>query len=78
MLQAPIRVSEGNLRWETPKTKKTSGIVAYLSLQRSDEKGLQSLAGLVTVADILERLGGVLSGYVQKNLLTTAVGISVS
>lgn len=48
-------------------------MVSYLSFQRADEEGFQRLAGLVAVADILERLGCVLSGHVQKNLLTTAV-----
>lgn len=76
MLQAPSE-SRRAIFGGRHQRRKTGGIVSYLSLQRSDEKGFQSLAGLVTVADILERLSGVLSGYVQKNLLTTAVELSV-
>lgn len=45
---------------------------AYLSLQCSHEQRFQSLASLVTVADIFESLGCVLSGNVQQDLLTAA------
>lgn len=31
--------------------------ITYLSLQAADEKTVQNLAGLVTVADVLEGLG---------------------
>lgn len=45
---------------------------AYLSLQGSHKQRFQSLASLVTVADIFESLGCVLSGNVQQDLFTTA------
>lgn len=37
---------------------------SYLALERANEHGLEGLAGLVAVADILERLGGILTGDV--------------
>lgn len=49
----------------------------YLSLQGSNEQRVQSLTGLVAVADILEGFSCVLSGNVQQNLLTTAAEMGV-
>lgn len=49
------------------------GSLSYLALQGSDLEGLECLAGLVAVANILERLGGILAGNVEKNLLTAAI-----
>jgi hypothetical protein len=46
---------------------------AYVALQSADLELVKGLAGLVAVADILEGLGGVLAGNVQKDLLATAV-----
>jgi hypothetical protein len=58
-----------------PRITKTagSGRSSYLALQHTDLEGLESLAGLVAVADILERLGGILAGDVEKDLLTAAI-----
>lgn len=47
--------------------------VAGVTLQGTDDELLKSLAGLVTVADILESLGGVLAGNIEKNLFTTGM-----
>lgn len=44
---------------------------AYLALQIANVQLLQSLAGLVAVADILESLGGILAGDIEQNLLAT-------
>lgn len=44
---------------------------SYLSLQSSDLQAVQDLSGLVTVTNILERLGGILTGNVQQDFLTT-------
>lgn len=45
----------------------------YLSLQLTDQKLVQSLACLVTVADVFERLGRILAADIEKDLLTTAI-----
>lgn len=47
--------------------------VAGLALQIANVQLLQSLAGLVAVADILESLGGILAGDIKQNLLATRV-----
>ena len=45
---------------------------AYLSLQLSNQQSLQDLSRLVTVSDILESLGGILSAYVEQDFLSSA------
>ena len=45
----------------------------YQSLQVADEETLEDLARLVTVADILKGLGGVLATDVEEDFLTAAV-----
>lgn len=44
---------------------------AYLALQIANVQLRKSLASLVAVADILESLGGILTGDIEQNLLTT-------
>ena len=44
----------------------------YQTLKLTNQKTVENLSGLVTVADILESLSGVLTGNVEHNLLTTA------
>lgn len=44
------------------RKQRGDGIRTYLSLQCTDDKLIQGLAGLVAVADILECLSGVLTG----------------
>lgn len=66
MSHAPVSGTEGR-----------SGGPAYIALQNANLELLQRLAGLVTVADILKGLGGVLAGNIEKDLLTaTAWGKS--
>lgn len=50
-----------------------NGELSYLALQGADKEGLEGLAGLIRVTDILESLGRVLATDVKENLLTTAV-----
>ena len=45
---------------------------SHLALQGADLEGLKGLASLITVADILEGLSGVLAGNVEQDLLTTS------
>ena len=45
---------------------------AYLALELTNDQGVESLAGLVTVANILKGLGGILTANVEQDLLTTA------
>lgn len=45
----------------------------YAALESADKQTLEDLASLVTVAYILECLGGVLAADVKKDLLTTGV-----
>lgn len=47
--------------------------VAYHALQGADLDASQDLAGLVAVSNILESLSGILSGNVEKDLLSTSV-----
>ena len=47
----------------------------YETLQGTNVKTLEDLAGLVTVSNILECLGGVLSADVKENLLSTSVDV---
>lgn len=47
----------------------------YKTFQGSNVKTLEDLAGLITVPNILECLGGVLSADVEKNLLSTSVDV---
>lgn len=47
--------------------------MAYLALELADQELLESFAGLVAVANILESLGCVLATDIQHDLLTTAV-----
>lgn len=47
--------------------------VARLALQIANVQLRESLASLVAVADILESLGGILTGDIEQNLLTTRV-----
>jgi hypothetical protein len=51
---------------------RTSGECAYSALELADDKSLQNLAGLVRVADVLEGIGGILSGDVHQDLLSSA------
>lgn len=51
----------------------SGGGKTYAALESADEQTLEDLAGLVTVADILECLGGVLATDVEEDLLTTGV-----
>lgn len=46
---------------------------SYLALQGADKEGLEGLAGLIRVTNILESLGRILTTDVKENLLTTAV-----
>ena len=45
----------------------------HQSLQGTNEQLLKGLSGLVAVANVLERLGGILAGDVEKDLLTAAI-----
>lgn len=45
----------------------------YAALESADEQTLEDLASLVTVAYILECLGGVLAADIEKDFLTTGV-----
>lgn len=45
----------------------------YTALKSADEKALEDLAGLVTVADVLEGLSGVLAADVEEDFFTTGV-----
>lgn len=54
------------------------GSVTHQTLEFTDEKTVENLSGLVTVANILESLGGILAGNVEHDLLTTAKSILVS
>ena len=47
--------------------------VTYQALELTNEETVKDLSGLVTVANILESLGGVLTGDIEHNLLTTAI-----
>lgn len=47
--------------------------VTYLALQGADEELVESLAGLVGVANILESLSGVLTSNIKDDLLTTTI-----
>ena len=49
--------------------------MTYKTFQGSNVKTLEDLAGLVTVSNILECLGGVLSTDVEENLLSTSVDV---
>lgn len=49
--------------WDERKT--------YQALDSTDLQTCEDLAGLVTVADVLESLCAVLAGYVEEDLLTT-------
>lgn len=50
-----------------------SGSSTYHALQCADLDALEDLAGLVAVSNILESLRGILSGNVEKDLLSTSV-----
>lgn len=50
--------------WDERKT--------YQALDGTDLQTCEDLAGLVTVANVLESLCAVLAGYVEEDLLTTA------
>lgn len=54
------------------------GSVTHQTLELADEETVEDLSGLITVADILESLGGILTGNVEHDLLTTAKSMSVS
>lgn len=43
----------------------------YLSLQDTDLNLIQGLASLVTVANVLKGLGGILAGAVEQNFFAT-------
>lgn len=45
----------------------------YLSLEIADQQTIEDFAGLITVADVLERLGCVLTADVEQDLFTTSV-----
>lgn len=45
----------------------------YIGLDVADIHLVHDLAGLVRVANILERLGGITASLVQQDLLTTGV-----
>jgi hypothetical protein len=47
-------------------------VSSYLSLESADDQPVEGLASLVTVADILESLGGILTSDIEHDLLTTA------
>jgi hypothetical protein len=49
-----------------------SGQETHGALQGADKKLVKGLTGLVAVADILESLGGILAGNIEKNLLATS------
>ena len=57
---------------KTWRTKKRRGD-AYLALELTNNQSIESLAGLVTVANILEGLSGILTANVEQNLLTTTI-----
>lgn len=46
-------------------------VCSYLSLEGTNQQSIENLTGLVTVADILESLGCVLTADVEENFLTT-------
>ena len=58
----PPRAGKGKRVWDP-----------YLALQGADEHVIENLAGLVAVADILERLGSVLAADIEEDFLTAAV-----
>ena len=45
----------------------------YTALKSADEEALEDLASLVTVADVLEGLGGVLAADVEEDFFTAGV-----
>lgn len=45
----------------------------YLSLEVANQQTFEDLSGLVTVANVFERLGCVLAAYIEQDLLTTSV-----
>lgn len=45
----------------------------YHALQCADLDARENLAGLVAVSNILESLSGILSGNIEKDLLSTSV-----
>lgn len=47
-------------------------VPSYLSLESADKQPVEGLASLVTVANILESLGSILTGDIEHDLLTTA------
>lgn len=48
-------------------------VITYTALQVANVELVEGLAGLVTVADILKGLGGVLATNVEDDLLTTTI-----
>ena len=54
------------------------GSATHQTLKLTDEETVEDLSGLVTVANILESLGGILTGNVEHYLLTTAKSMLVS
>ena len=47
--------------------------MSYLSLEVADQQAVEDLPGLITVANVLERLGCVLTADVEQDLFTTSV-----
>jgi len=47
----------------------------YKTLDLANQKTVEDLAGFVTVSNILECLGGILSSNIEKNLLSTSVSM---
>lgn len=45
----------------------------YLSLEVADQQTVEDLPGLIAVANVLERLGGILAAHVEQDLFTTSV-----
>lgn len=46
--------------------------VIYLALQLANKQTIQDLSRLVTVTDILERIGCILAGYIKEHFLSAA------
>lgn len=59
--------------WPSHYVQLCVGKGTYAAFQLADEHGAEERTGILRVADILERLGGVLAGLGNENLVTTGV-----
>ena len=62
---------KGGNRMRCPIREKTTVLETHHSLQVTNEETVEYLSCFITVSNILEGFGCVLTAYVQENLLST-------